>query len=74
MPSMTITTTAGQASQLATAVGVELGLRGSDGLQRDANAAEIKDWFIAKGRQVVHAHEMRVAQAAVANPSAFDPT
>ena len=74
MPSITITTTAGQASRLAAAVGVELGLRGTNGVQRDATVAEVKDWFITKARRAVHANETRIAQAAVSDPSAFDPT
>lgn len=74
MPTLTITTTAGQASRVASAVGMELGLRGSDGLQRDATNAEVKDWLISKARQLVQAHEIRIAQAAVPAPVAFDPT
>jgi len=74
MPSIIITTTIGQANRLAAAVGVELGLRGSDGFQRDATNAEVKYWFIAKARNVVHSNETRIAQAAISSPSAFDPT
>ncbi len=74
MPTLTINTTAGQASRAASAVGVELGLRGSDGAQRDATPAEVKDWLIRQMRKLVHAHEIKVAQAALQSPSAFDPT
>lgn len=74
MPTLTITTTAGQASRIAAAVGAEVGLRDASGRQRDATNAEVKDWVIAKTRRLVHDHETRVALSAVVAPAAFDPT
>lgn len=65
---MTITTTAGQASRMAAAVGVAMRLG------RDATAQEVKDYWIGEMRRHVLGIERDAAQAALAAPAAFDPT
>lgn len=68
MASVTITTTAPQDARLAPAYGDLLRLG------RNATTAEVKAWLIDQLRNTVQQYEDKVAKAAVAAPSAFDPT
>lgn len=74
MPKLTITTSDSEAARLSTAVGALLGLRGTDGLQRAATGAEIKDWLVSLARQCVLDYETGVARRAVAARAVFEPT
>ena len=69
MPSMTITTTAGQGTRLAEAVGKRVNADGSP-----ASAAQIKDFVIDQLRILVTQYEDKRDKAAVAAPASFDPT
>lgn len=71
---ITITSTAPDDARLGPAFGDLLGLRNGAGAARNATTAEVKSWTIGKYREVVWAYEDRVTKAAVAAPSAFDPT
>lgn len=73
MPSMTITTDAGQAQRLATALGRKLDLR-DNGVPRDATAAEIKKFTVDMLRGVVHEYETERDRAQIQPPAAFDPS
>ncbi len=68
MATLTITTTSPQDARLVVSFGRLL----HPG--QNATNAEIKAWVIEQIRQVVLRDELRVAQAAVAAPAAFDPT
>ena len=77
MPTMTITTTAGQAARLAEALGRLHGLKDGSGQPRDATAQEIKDFTIQGFRNAVHAYERQKNTAtacAAITDTAFDPS
>jgi len=67
MPSLTITTTAEQASRLASAYGAKLGLG------RDATQAEVKAALIAEMKSVVRSYEAERAHRSVVIPADIEP-
>lgn len=75
MASVTITTTAPQDTRLAPAFGAYLGLTqpGTNTLQ-NATTAQVKQALIDFMSSVVTRYEAKVAQEALAQPSAFTPT
>ncbi len=68
MATMTITTTAQNAADLAAAVGWKLGLNGS------ANAAQIKQFTIAFLQETDRQYKDYTARLAVVVPPVIDPT
>lgn len=67
MPSMTITTSAENAADLAAAIGWDTGLNGS------ATAAQVKAWTIKQLRDVDRRHKEHVAMLAL-QVTPIDPT
>lgn len=72
MPTLTITTTVGEASRVIAALGRELQLN-DNGVLRSATEAEVKAWVIAGIKAMVYRQERAaiVEQAAIAS---LDPT
>ncbi len=73
MPTLTIDVTAPQAARMVAAIGAEMNLLDATGLPRSATQAEAKLFVVKVLRDIVMAHERRIAEKAISIPG-FDPT
>lgn len=74
MAVLTITTSTGDASDVAAAVGDILGLRDGAGQQRSATLAEVKQFTIDYWRRITKDYKRKLRDAALVEPADINPT